>query len=115
MIQHELLAYAVLALAERGDTPPHRRHMLTDRQVEAFNERRVDLSAAGRQHVLDPLKRAEDDTVLHLHQTATPYGLDHLCIEEPGQGHPPGLGSCPGGLTAFGLDPLPMMRQQGRQ
>src|SRR2546426_9959357 len=91
MIQHELLAYAVLALVGRGDTPSHRPHMLTESQVEAFNERRVDLPAAGRQHVLDPLKRAEDDAVLHLHQTAPPYRLDDLCIPEPGQGPPPGL------------------------
>src|SRR6266566_4635439 len=95
MIEHELLASAVLALAERGNPPSHRRHMLTESQVEAFNERRVDLPAAGRQHVLDPLQRAEDDTVLHLHQTATPYGLDDLGIEEHGQGQATGAWELP--------------------
>src|SRR6266436_7536371 len=89
--------------------------MLADREIEAFNEGGVDLPAACRQHVLDPLKRAENDAVLHLHQTATPYGLDDLYIEEPGQGHPTGLGSCPCGLTACGLDPLPIVRQQRRR
>src|SRR5262245_65857864 len=60
--------------------------MLADSEIEAFNEGGVDLPAAGRQHVLDPLERAEDHAVLHLYQTAPPYGLDHLGIEEPGQG-----------------------------
>src|SRR4030095_8736195 len=57
-----------------------------------FNEGGVDLPAAGRQHVLDTLARAEDHAVLHLYQTAPPYGLDDLGIEEPGHGPPTGLG-----------------------
>src|ERR1043166_10048364 len=80
-----------------------------------FNEGSVDLPAAGRQHVLDPLERAEDHAVLHLYQTAPPYGLDDLGIEEPGQGHPTGLGSCPCGLTAGGLYPLPIDRPPRRR
>src|SRR5437588_11319302 len=89
--------------------------MLADSEIEAFNEGGVDLPAAGRQHALDPLERAEDHAVLLLYQTAPPYGLDDLGIEEPRQGHPTGLESCPGGLTARGLDPLPIVRQQRRR
>src|SRR6266446_7462801 len=108
LIQHQLLPEARLVFAQRGDATTDRRHMLADSEIEAFNEGGVDLPAAGRQHVLDPLERAEDHAVLHLYQTAPPYGLDDLGIEEPGQGHPTGLGSCPCGLTAGGLYPLPI-------
>src|SRR5438552_17840248 len=31
--------------------------------------------------------RAKHDAVLHADQTAAPHGLDHLRIEQPGQGH----------------------------
>src|SRR6266699_5270956 len=115
MIQCQLLPYARLVFAQGGDATTDRRHMLADAQVDARDEGGVDLPAACRQHVLDPLKRAENDAGLHLHQTATPYGLDDLCIEEPGQGHPTGLGSCPCGLTACGLYPLPIVCQQRRR
>jgi len=43
-----LLPHAVLALAQRGDTPPDRRHMLADGQIEALHKGRVDLPAMGR-------------------------------------------------------------------
>src|SRR5947207_2716237 len=68
MVQSQLLAYAVLALAERGDPPSHRRHMLPDGQVEAFHEGRIDLPAARCQHLLDRLERAEHHAVRHAHQ-----------------------------------------------
>src|SRR2546428_8556465 len=37
MVQCQLLPQAVLALAQRGDTPPDRRHMLADVQIEAVS------------------------------------------------------------------------------
>ncbi len=48
MVKSELMAQPLLAFAQRGDSPSDRRHMLTDGEVEAFNEGRVDLPAAGR-------------------------------------------------------------------
>src|SRR6266700_502721 len=60
VIQGQLLAYAVLALAECGDTPSHRRHMLTDGHVDALDECRVDLPAMGREPLLDRPEGAED-------------------------------------------------------
>src|SRR6516162_467681 len=54
-----LLQQPVLALAQRADPPSHRRHMLADGQVEALHECRLDLPAAGRQHLLDRLQRAK--------------------------------------------------------
>ena len=57
MIQGELLPQAVLALAQRIDTPPNRGDMLAEAEVEAFHKRRIDLPAAGRQHLLDRLQR----------------------------------------------------------
>ena len=34
LIQHQLLPHAILALAQRGDPAPDRRHMLADGQVD---------------------------------------------------------------------------------
>jgi len=48
VIQGQLLAYAVLTLAERGDASPNGGHMLAKGQVEALHERRIDLPAARR-------------------------------------------------------------------
>jgi hypothetical protein len=44
--------------------------------------------------------------VPHPHQTAPPHGLDHLRIEQLGQGHPARLGRWACGLTARWLHPL---------
>jgi hypothetical protein len=41
----QLLAYAGLVFAERDDAPANGGHMLADRQINPFNERRVDLPA----------------------------------------------------------------------
>ena len=56
--------------------------MLTEAEVEAFDECRVDLPAKRTQHVIGGLDRAEDHTVLHVDQAPAPYGLDHLRIEQ---------------------------------
>src|SRR5712691_9917090 len=114
LIQGELLPQAILPLTQRAHPAADRRHMLTHGQVEALHERRIDLPAARRSHLLDGFERAEDDAVLHLHQPATPYSLDDLCIEELGQRHPAGLRSWPCSLTALRLHPPPIVRQQGR-
>src|SRR5712691_8396771 len=82
MVQNELLPQAVLTLTECGHPSPHRRDMLAHRQVEALNERRIDLPAVGRQHLLDCLHRAEHHAVAHPDQTSPAYGLDHLRIEQ---------------------------------
>ena len=38
MGKSELLAQPLLAFAQRGDSPPHGRHMLANRQVDAFDK-----------------------------------------------------------------------------
>ena len=38
MIQAQLLTYAVLALAQRGDTPPDRGNMLAEAEIDALNK-----------------------------------------------------------------------------
>jgi len=53
MIQYELLAYAVLVFAQRGDAPSNSGHMLAHRQVDALDKGRVDLPTARREHLLD--------------------------------------------------------------
>src|SRR6516165_12746099 len=88
VIQRQLLVYAVLAFAERRHTPPDRGDLLADTEVEAFNARRVDLPAAGRQYLLGRRQGAEHHAVAHPYQTPAPPGLDHLRIEELGPWHP---------------------------
>ena len=63
VVQGQLLPHAVLALTQRADPSPDRRHMLADGEVEPLHERGVDLPAAGRQHLLDGLQGAEHDAV----------------------------------------------------
>ena len=83
-IQRQLLPQAILALAQRIHTPPNRGDMLAEAEVEAFHKRRIDLPAAGRQHLLDSLHGAEHDAVLHIDQAPAPYGLHYLRIEQRG-------------------------------
>src|SRR5262249_60287533 len=52
-IQGQLLAYTVLTLAERGDPTSHRRHMLTDGQVEALHQGRVEVPALAAPPLVD--------------------------------------------------------------
>src|SRR6266446_9034323 len=110
MIQGQLLAYAVLALAQRGNATPNRRHMLAQAEVEAFHEGRIDLPAARGQPLLDRLERAEHNAVRHAHQAPPAYRLDHLRIQQPRQGPPARLGRWPFVLAARWLDPLALVR-----
>jgi len=43
--QHQLMLQAVLALTQRVDPAPHRRHALTNVEVEALDKRRIHLPA----------------------------------------------------------------------
>src|SRR5262245_60920729 len=88
MIQSELLPQPLFTLTQRADPSSDRRHMLANRKVNALNKRRIDLPAAGRQHLLDRLQRAEHDPVMHANQPPPAHGLHHLRIEQVGQWHP---------------------------
>src|SRR5215831_10558574 len=76
--QYQLLPQAVLPLAQRADPSPHRGPMLAYREVEALNERGIDLAAQGSQHGMDGLQGAKDHAVPHLHQAPPAHGLDDL-------------------------------------
>jgi hypothetical protein len=80
--QRHLLAQAVLALAERRNPSPHRSYRRADIEVKAFHKRGVALLAQWAQSLLEGLKRAEHDAVLHVDQTAALHGLDHLRVEQ---------------------------------
>ena len=67
MIQCELLVYALLTFAERGDASSDSGHMLADAQVDALNERRVDLPAVRRQHLLNRTEEPSCPVVVQLH------------------------------------------------
>src|SRR5262245_10711109 len=86
MIQGELLPHAVLTLAERAHPSPDRGDMLADAQVDALNAGGVDGPTVHGQHLLNSRPRAEDHPRAHPHQAPPAYRLDHLRIEEPGQG-----------------------------
>jgi len=81
-----LLPQAVFALTRRRAAAPQRRAPRPQTQIEPFHKRRVARPAAGGQDLLHHGFRAEDHTVLHLHDPLAPHGLDHLRLEEPGQG-----------------------------
>src|SRR5205823_14719399 len=86
VVHRYLLPQAVLALAQRGNTPSDCRHMLPDGEVEALRERRVDLPAQRRQHLLDGRDRAKHDAVRDTDQAPAPHGLDHLRVEQAAAG-----------------------------
>jgi hypothetical protein len=75
------VAQPVFAFAECGDPTTDGRHMLAEVEVEALDEGGIDLPAAGHQHLLDRLQRAERHAVCHPDQTPPSDGLHHLCIE----------------------------------
>ena len=113
--QRQLLAQALLALAQRGNTPPHGGDMLTDGQVDALRKGGVDLPALRGQHVIDGIQRTKHDAVAHPDQASPAYRLDDLRVEQLWQGHPAGLGRRASGLTARELHPVAIVGQQGRQ
>ena len=113
--QYQLMPQAVFALAQCVDPTSYRRYALPDIQVEPLHKGRIDLPAAGRQHLLDRLQRAEHDAMRHVDQTPAPHGLHHLRIEEPGQRHPTGLGWGAFLLAPLGLNSGTKMAQDGRQ
>jgi hypothetical protein len=68
--QRQLLAESLCTLTRCGAASPHRRHMLTDGEVEAFHECRANLPAPGCQHLLHRLTRPADHTVTDAYQAA---------------------------------------------
>ena len=89
--------------------------MLADGEVEALNEGRIDVPAVRGQYLLDSGQRAEHDPVPHADQTATPHGLDHLRIEQPGRWHPARFRRRALGPLARRLDLLAVVCQQRRR
>jgi hypothetical protein len=114
VIQSQLLPHPLLALTQRADPSSDCRHMLTHRQGDALNEGRVDLPAAGREHLLDGLQGPEHHAVVHAHQAPPAHGLDPLGIQQLRQRHPARLGGWPCGLAAGRLHPVPLVGQQRR-
>ena len=64
--QRQLLAQPVFTLTRRGAAPSHRCHALAQAQIEPLDKSRVDLPAAGGQHLLHRRLRANDHVVFHL-------------------------------------------------
>jgi hypothetical protein len=109
--QGQLIPQARFALAERIDPTTNRRYALTNIEVEPFDKRGIDRPATLRQDLLHRLNCPEDDAVTDAPQASTPRRLDHLCVEERRQRHPPRLRSWSCGLATLGVHPLAKMRQ----
>src|SRR5205823_1324829 len=107
VIQSPLRPYASFALAQGVDPPPHRRDMLTDGEVHALEEGRVDLPPTRGEDLLDGFKRTEHHAVMHPHQAPAPYGLAHLRREQLGPRQPARRRDWPCRLTARWLPPRP--------
>jgi hypothetical protein len=80
---HQLMPHAILALAQRVDLTPDRRHALANVQVEPLDKGGIDLPATGSQGVLDHLTRAEHHPVLDLDYALPAVLLDDLGVEQP--------------------------------
>jgi hypothetical protein len=105
LIQGQLLAHALLAFAQGHDATPDGGQVLVDRQVDALNERGVDVPPLWGQHVLDTSLRAEHYAMAHLNQLSASVFLDDLRIEQPCQGHPARLRGRACGLSERELNP----------
>src|SRR5439155_4974870 len=88
LIQPQLLASPRFMFTQGVDSTPPGGHMLTDAEVDAFDAGRVDLPTRCCEPLLNRLQGAEHDAMTDPHQTPPAYGLDHLCIEQPGSRHP---------------------------
>ena len=82
--------------------------------MDALYKGRVDLPAAGRSHVLDGFQSAKHHPVFDADEAPPAHGFDDLGREEPRLRHPAGRRVWPCGLTACGLPPLSIVRQQRR-
>src|SRR6266540_7413345 len=94
LIEGELLPHPLLALTQRADPSPQGSHMLADREIDALHEGGIDLPTVYREHLLDGLKGPKHHTVCDADQALAAHGLDHLRIEQLGQGHPAWLWCC---------------------
>ena len=115
VVHDQLLAQAVLTLAERIDPSTYRRHALTDIQIASLYKGGVNLAAAHRQQLLNPLPGAAHHPILDAHNAPSPVRLHHLSIEQLGKGHPTGLGGGAPLSLALGLYPIAPMRQKGHR
>ena len=115
LLERQLLAQPLLALAQRAAPSPDRGDMLADGQGDALHKCRVDVPTQGSQDVLDGLQGAKHHAVAHADQTPAPHRLHHLRIEQPRQWQPARLGCWALRLPAWWLPPVPIVGQHGRQ
>jgi hypothetical protein len=103
--QNSLLASPRFLFTQGVNPTPDGGDMLPDVQIQALNQRRVDLPAVLGQDCLDRLQGAQHHPMTHPHQTPPAHRLDPLRIEPRRQGPPAGLRRGAGGLVAWWLDP----------
>jgi hypothetical protein len=110
---HQMLAHAVLALAERGGPTADCSHPLAQVQLEPLDKGRMDLPTACRQPLRAPGYRPADHPVCDSHKASAAVRLHPRRIEQLGQGPPAGGGPRACGLAPFRLTPRATVRQQG--
>jgi hypothetical protein len=79
------------------------------------DKRRMDLPATDGQNGLPRCFRAAYDAVLHRDAAAPSRGVDHLRVEQLGQGQPTRLEPRALVLAPWRRHPVPVMRHEGRQ
>jgi len=113
LIPYPLLPPAVRACAQRRAPPSHRRDMLADAAVEAFDERRSALPATGRPPLRNRRPRAAPAPLVPPSPAPPAYRLEPLGLEPRWPGHPAGRGRGPGGLPTGARHPLALGRAPG--
>jgi hypothetical protein len=81
LVQGQLLADALLAFAQGHNTPPDGGHGLAGRQVDALNERGVDVPTPWGYKLFDAHLLTEHHSLAHLNQPSASAFLDDLQIE----------------------------------
>src|SRR5262249_46572733 len=113
LIPYPLLPPAVRACAQRRAPPSHRRDMLAEAAVEAFDERRSALPATGRPPLRNRRPRAAYAPLVPPSPAPPAYRLEPLGLEPRWPGHPGGRGRGPGGLPTGARHPLALGRAPG--
>ena len=112
LIEGELGSQAFLAFAQRHHAPPDGSHMLSNRQIDPFNEGGVDLPSLRGEHVLHAFQCPAYDPVADVDQPSPSIRLDNLGIAQLGQRYPAGLRRGAYGSPARRLYPLAHVGQQ---
>src|SRR5215813_12049065 len=102
-------------LTQRVDPSANGGDMLTQVQIQAFDEGGVNLPTPLGQHLPNGFERADHHAVFDPNDEPTPVRFHHLRIEQPGLWYPAWFGRWAFALAPFRLHPLAKVRQDGTE